>query len=77
MAQTGRSVRALVELLVKKVDLELYNDNRVAVVLSSGSVGSWRTRHLRIRAHCLTEALKMGELTLDHRVGASLWADCI
>ena len=73
--QTGRSVRALGELLFEKIDLELYNDNRAAVVLASGSGGSSRTRHLRIRAHCLAEALKKGELTLEHRVGTSLWAD--
>ena len=73
--QTGRSVRALVSLLLDGVDLEIYNDNRAAVVLASGSGGSWRTRHLRIRAHCLTEALRLGELTLEHRVGTSLWAD--
>lgn len=34
-----------------------------------------RTRHLRIRASCLSEALKAGELTLSHRMGSSLWAD--
>ena len=32
--QSERSVRALVELLVANVDLELYNDNRAAVVLA-------------------------------------------
>eukprot|EP00913_Durusdinium_trenchii_P016999 g15984.t1 len=72
---TGRSVRALAELFVEKVDLEIYNDNRAAVVLTAGTGGSWRTRHLRIRASCLTEALRLGELTLAHRVGTSLWAD--
>ena len=47
--QTGRSVRALIELLLPEVNLELYNDNRAAVVLTSGSGGGWRTRHLRIK----------------------------
>ena len=67
--QTGRSVRALIE------DLEIYNDNRAAIVLGSGSGGGWRRRHLRMRASCLTEALKVGELSLSHRMGSSLWAD--
>lgn len=57
--QTGRSVRSLVQLLLPEVDLELYNDNRAAVVLASGAGRGWRTRHLRIRASCLAEALKM------------------
>lgn len=30
---------------------------------------------MRIRASCLTEALKTGETTLTHRIGTSLWAD--
>ena len=75
--QVGRSVRALVELLIEKVNLELYNDNRAAIVLASGSGGGWRTRHLRIRASCLAEALKVGEVTLDHRMGSALWADAL
>ena len=75
--QAGRSVRALVELLLPNVNLELYNDNRAAVILASGSGGGWRTRHLRIRAACLAEALKVGELSLDHRAGTALWADAL
>eukprot|EP00913_Durusdinium_trenchii_P016583 g15588.t1 len=73
--QTGRSVRSLVQLFTSKVDLEIYNDNRAAVVLATGAGGGWRTRHLRIRASCLSEALRAGELTLSHRVGTALWAD--
>lgn len=73
--QTGRSVPALMQLLIPKVDLEIFNDNRAAVVLASGSGGGWRTRHLRVRANCMAEALREGELTLSHRVGTSLWAD--
>ena len=55
----------------------LYNDNRAAVVLAAGTGGGWRTRHLRIRAHCLAEAIKMGESSLNHRPGSSLWADAL
>ena len=73
--QAGRSARALINLIMPVVDLELYNDNRAAVVLASGSGGGWRTRHLRIRASCLSEALKTGEVSLSHRTGTSLWAD--
>ena len=73
--QSGRSVRSLVNLLFDKVDLEIFNDNRAAVVLASGAGGGWRTRHLRIRASCLAESLKVGETTLSHRAGTSLWAD--
>lgn len=58
--QAGRSVRSLVALLMEDVELELYSDNRAAVILASGAGGGWRTRHLRIRASCLAEALKTG-----------------
>ena len=75
--QTGRSVQALIKLLVPSVDIELYNDNRAAVVLASGSGGGWRTRHLRIRARCIAEALARGEATLSHRCGSLLWADAL
>ena len=73
----GRSVRALVSLLLEKVELELFNDNRAAIILASGSGGGWRTRHLKIRASTLAEAVKLKELSLDHRPGTSLWADAL
>ena len=75
--QTGRSVRALVELLVKEVNLEVYNDNRAALILAAGTGGGWRTRRLRIRASCLAEAVKVGEISLNYRMGSSLWADAL
>ena len=37
--QAGRSVRALIELLLDDVSLEPYNDNRAAVVLAAGTGG--------------------------------------
>ena len=75
--QSGRSVRALVELLWDDVHVELYNDNRAAVVLATGTGGGWRTRHLRIRASCLAEAVVKNEISLLHRAGTSLWADAL
>ena len=75
--QAGRSVRALVSLVEDEVELELYNDNRAALILASGQGGGWRTRHLRIRANCLAEAVKEKELSLTHRPGTKLWADAL
>ena len=59
------------------MSFELMNDNQAAVILGSGSGGSWRTRHLRIRANCLSEAVSLGEVSLSHRPGAVLWADAL
>lgn len=75
--QAGRSVRALLELMMGEVRMELYNDNRAALILGLGTGGGWRTRHLRIRARCLAEALQKGELSLSHRPGTELWADAL
>lgn len=75
--QTGRSIRSLVELLLPEVSVELYNDNRAALVLASGAGGGWRTRHLRIRASCLAESLREGEVTMNYRAGSFLWADAL
>ena len=65
----GRSVKALVPLVAKEVELELYNDNRGAIVLAAGAGDGGKTRHLRIRAISLAEAIKMKEIPLDHRPG--------
>ena len=76
-AQAGRSVRALLELFEVPISMEIYNDNRAALILAGGQGGGWRTRHLRIRANCLAEAIREGEFTLTHRVGTRLWADAL
>ena len=76
-AQAGRSVRALLELFEVPISMEIYNDNRAALILAGGQGGGWRTRHLRIRANCLAEAIREGEFSLTHRVGTRLWADAL
>ena len=75
--QAGRSVRSLVNLVEESTAMEVVNDNRAALILGSGQGGGWRTRHLRIRAACLAEAIAKGELVLMHRPGAQLWADAL
>ena len=75
--QAGRSVRALVDLFEKRTTMEVANDNRAALVLGSGQGGGWRTRHLRIRAACVSEAVSNGEIILMHRPGSHLWADAL
>ena len=57
--------------------MELLNDNRAALILASNQGGGWRTRHLRIRANCLAEAVDTKEVDLQHRVGTKLWADSL
>ena len=60
------------ERLVKR----LWGDNAAAISLATGEgQGSWRTRHLRIRAAILRSALHNNEWHLGHLKGSELVAD--
>ena len=76
----GRATAALVaairdepeDRLVKR----LWGDNAAAISLATGEgQGSWRTRHLRIRAAILRSALSRKEWHLGHLKGSELVAD--
>ena len=72
----GRSTAALVEAVVgKAAKVGLHSDSTAAIAIATGTTSSWRTRHLRIRAAGLTEAIKEKEITLDHVSGKILVAD--
>ena len=63
------------ELEESPAELRLYSDSSAALAIVNGSSGSWRTRHLRIRAAALTEAVQQGAIQLQHVPGQSLVAD--
>ncbi|CAL1144503.1 unnamed protein product [Cladocopium goreaui] len=76
----GRATASLVaavrkeseEVLIKR----LWGDNAAAISLATGEgQGSWRTRHLRIRAAILRSALWQNEWHLGHLKGRELVAD--
>lgn len=72
----GRSLRVLVEICEELETVNvIYNDNMAALAISNGTSGSWRTRHLRIRANALAEALENREWLLRHLDGRFLVAD--
>lgn len=72
---TVRSIGALVEAsLGTKATLKLHSDS-TAIAIAAGTTSSWGTRHLRIRAAGLTEALRTKEVTLRHVAGVELVAD--
>lgn len=49
-----RCIRSLVEMLQEtKVEGRMYADSTAAISIAVGTTGSWRTRHLRIRAQGL------------------------
>ena len=73
---TIRSTGALVEaVLEKKVKMKMHSDSTAAIAIAAGTTSSWRTRHLRIRAAGLTEALRSREVSLRHVAGVELVAD--
>ena len=76
----GRATAALVASLKDESEDTLkkflWGDNSAAITLATGEgQGSWRTRHLRIRAAILRAALSNGEWELDHLSGKELVAD--
>ncbi|CAE7357932.1 GIP, partial [Symbiodinium sp. KB8] len=50
-------------------------DNSAAVGLSSDSAGTWKTRHLRVRAFHLREAVRLKELRIQHIPGEEQLGD--
>ena len=46
-----RRLRSIVEMIQEeKVEGRIFSDSTAAMSIATGTTGSWRTRHLRIRA---------------------------
>ena len=73
----GRATAALLEVILGEqlTQKRIYGDNVAAIALASNGSGSWRTRHLRIRAASLRWALEDGGWALTHLSGKQLVAD--
>lgn len=68
----ARSIGALLEAVFGgEVELRLNSDSTAAIAIAAGTTSSWRTRHLRIRAAGLAEALRAKEVSLSHVSGKS------
>ncbi|CAE7446981.1 RE1 [Symbiodinium sp. CCMP2592] len=53
----------------------LHLDNQAAISLLTGSTGSWRTRHLRLRSAWIKEKVNAHEVHVRHEPGLSQRAD--
>ena len=81
--QQGLSIGAILNTLEIKPTYVLYGDCKSALSLASTDSGPWRTRHLRLRAHKLREALRVHspdptqepEWSARHLSGIDLVAD--
>ena len=71
-----RCIKSIVDMLQPTPsEGRMFSDSMAGISIVSGTTGSWRTRHLRIRAQGLHEAIERGETTLEHQSGKILVAD--
>ncbi|CAE7914213.1 GIP [Symbiodinium sp. KB8] len=63
------------ELLPDSLPPKMYIDNQAAGNILNGSMGSWRTRHLRIRHSYVLDRIKAGSLVVEHIAGEDQPAD--
>ena len=73
--QQGLSIRSWIEEVIPSINLRLKVDNTAALGLASTSPGSWRTRHLRVRARFIRQETSEGRLELAHTPGEQQAAD--
>jgi hypothetical protein len=75
-ALSGDAVRVVLE---EALDLRAravsHTDNTASISIVTGDSGSWRTRHLKKRAHILKTKVIQGDWLLRHLAGADLPAD--
>lgn len=71
----SQSLKDLLEELTGPVEVTLFGDNVAAVSVIVLPSGSWRTRHLRLRARFIHEQLELGVLKVKHMPGENLVAD--
>ena len=57
------------EIHQRSAEIVIKVDNSAAVGLSNESSGTWKTRHLKVRAFHLREAVRLGELRIEHIPG--------
>ena len=73
--QMGMGVKAMLSELSHDPVLYLCIDNMAAKGLASESPGSWKTRHLRIRARFLRQEVAANRLVIEHCPGQRQKAD--
>lgn len=79
--QMTQSVEALLNVIKPEVTFEkvLYGDNSSSLAILQNPDGPWRTRHLRLRSHCLREKLRCesGSWKVRRQSGSTLMADLL
>ena len=70
------SAALLKDLEMDQMEKVIHVDSTSALAISEGS-GSWRTRHLRVKAEWLSERLQTGEFSIQHCAGRVQLADLL
>ena len=71
-----RALEPLVaEITGGAVPLRMHSDSQAAIAICNTTSNNWRTRHLRLRANYIKEALESGRYSLHHVCGDSMRAD--
>ena len=65
----------LEEILGEILRVNLHIDNRAAISLMTTAAGSWRTRHLRLRANWIKKRIQEEDMTICHEPGVTQRAD--
>ena len=71
----GESVAAVVEELEPRIPKVMVTDSQAALGICTSEGGSWRTRHLRLRAAHARQRFTRGDWWLKHRGGEDMLAD--
>ena len=71
----GESIHVILQEVFPDVPKVLKTDNMPALSILTGDGGSWRTRHLRLRAAYARQSVSAGEWTLQHVPGEFMVAD--
>ncbi|CAE7540315.1 RE1 [Symbiodinium sp. CCMP2592] len=75
-AVVSYSTKCLIEeLLDKPLHITLHVDNSAAISLMTTASGTWRTRHLRLRANWIKEKILLREVAVVHEPGTTQRAD--
>ena len=71
----GESVAAILEEMDQTLRKEMISDSQAAVNICLAEGGSWRTRHLRLRASHARQRFVKGDWVLKHCPGEEMLAD--
>ena len=72
---SGESTFAVASELFGNLRKTLWTDSQSAIALMSGEGGSWRTRHLRLKAAHARARIQLGDWSIRHLPGERMIAD--